>query len=251
MKRRLISGAAVAIVLALATTVPAALEASAGTRGDGPPPTIHTSRNADLSLVHGIPGVTVDIYLVKNLVSVRTLRAVPFGTAVDLGDAEPGWVTPGFYLVDIVPTGTTPFKPLLFATTYVGPGQSKTVAAYVTADSSGQPGQPKLGVFTNDRSFTSGQSRVTVRHLAVAPTVGVYANGAVALTPAFSNGQSATATVPSGSYDVTVTAPNQASTVLADLGPVPLEPNTTTLAFAIGTYPSTFTVKTLTVGNVR
>ena len=49
-------------------------------------------------------------------------------------------------------------------------------------------------------------ARVTVRHLAVAPTVGVYADSSVAITPSFSNGQTAAAVVPPSSYDVTVTA---------------------------------------------
>ena len=84
------------------------------------------------------------------------------------------------------------------------------MAAYVTATPSGAAGQPTLGVFTNDVSSTGGMSRVTVRHLAVAPTVGVYGDGSVAVTPAVSNGQTATAVVPPNNYGVTVTAPNAA-----------------------------------------
>ncbi|HEY5153596.1 MAG TPA: hypothetical protein VIJ47_02610 [Acidimicrobiales bacterium] len=38
---------------------------------------------------------------------------VNFGTAADLNSALPGFVTPGFYFVDIVPAGTSPFRPLL------------------------------------------------------------------------------------------------------------------------------------------
>jgi Domain of unknown function (DUF4397) len=202
---------------------------------------------ADLSLVHGVPGLDVDIYVVKNFTSYKELPDVHFGTAADLATAFPGWVTPGFYTVDVVPTGTSPFKPLLIRSFALGAHQSKTVAAYVTATPAGTAGGATLGVFTNDVSSTNGMARVTVRHLAVAPTVGVYADGSVAITPAFSNGETATALVPATSYDVTVTAPNAPGTVLDDLGNVPLAANTNTLAFAIGDYPSTFTVVALAI----
>ena len=194
-----------------------------------------------------IPGLDVDIYVVKNFFSYKELPDVHFGTAADLTTAFPGWVTPGLYTVDVVPTGTSPFKPLLLTSFFLGSGQSKTVAAYVTATPSGAAGQPTLGVFTNDVSSTGGQSRVTVRHLAVAPTVGVYADGSVAITPSFSNGQTATAVVPAGTYGVTVTAPDAPETVLDNVGNIPLAANTNTLAFAIGAYPSTFTVVALAV----
>jgi hypothetical protein len=203
--------------------------------------------HADLSLVHGIPGLAVDIYVVKGNLSFKKLTDVQFGTAADLGQVFPGWVTPGYYLVDVVATGTNPFHPLLLARLYLGWGQSKTVAAYVTASPAGVAGHPALGVFTNSVRSTGGDARVTVRHLAVAPTVGVYADGSVPITPAFSNGQTATAVVPAGSYTVTVTAPNSPTTVLDDLGSVALAANTNTLAFAIGTYPATFKVVTLVI----
>ena len=251
-QRRLVS-----IVGALALTATLALTAApaaGATRGETDRETStwqhadwQGGQSAELNLVHGIPNLPVDIYVVKNFWKVKKLTNVNFGTAADLNTAVPGFVTPGLYFVDIVPTGATPWKPLLSATVFLLPGQSKSVVAYVTADAAGKPGAPTLGVFTNSLSSTGGQSRVTVRHLAVAPTVGVYANGAVALTPAFSNGQTATAVVPSGTYGVTVTAPNAPTTVLADLGDVALPANSNTLAFAIGTYPSTFKVATLQI----
>ena len=118
----------------------------------------------------------------------------------------------------------------------------------MTATPSGAAGQPTLGVFTNDVSSTGGMSRVTVRHLAVAPTVGVYADGVAAITPAFSNGQTATAVVPPSSYGVTVTAPNAPGSVLDQVGNVSLAANTNTLAFAIGDYyQSSFTVVALAI----
>ena len=204
----------------------------------------------DLSLVHGVPGLKVDIYVYKNVYSVKELPGVTFGTAADLDSAFPGWVTPGFYVVDVVPAGTSPCHPLLITTVVLGWGQAKTVAAYVTASPSGAAGSPTLGVFTNDVSPTYGAARVTVRHLAVAPTVGVYADGSTAITPAFSNGQSAAAVVPAATYNVTVTAPNDPGSVLANIGAVPLAANENTLAFAIGTFGSpSFEVVPLAIAN--
>jgi hypothetical protein len=235
-------GALVLVVtLALGST---AAGANAPSRHDWRAPRSNTT---ELSVVHGIPNLPVDVYVVKNFFSVRKLADVNFGTAADLDKALPGFVTPGFYFIDVVPAGTSPFHPLLKSFFFLGADQSKTVVAYVTADAAGHPGGPTLGVFTNDVSSTMGGARATVRHTAVAPTVGVYANGAVGIPPSFSNGQSFSGVVPASTYDVTVTAPNTPSTILADLGPVTLPANTNTLAFAIGTYPATFKVVTLQI----
>ena len=242
MKNRIamiVGGLAIVLTLGLA-----AAPAGATTRHERPPVTTATT---ELTVVHGIPNLPVDIYVVKNFFSVRKLSNVNFGTAADLNSALPGFVTPGFYFVDVVPAGTSPFRPLLTAVFFLGPNQSKSVVAYVKADAAGTAGSPTLGLFTNDVSSTGGAARVTTRHTAVAPTVGVYASGAVGVPAAFSNGQSASAVVPAGSYGVTVTAPNAPGTVLADLGNVALGANTNTLAFAIGTYPSTFRVVTLQI----
>ncbi|MFZ0251732.1 MAG: DUF4397 domain-containing protein [Acidimicrobiales bacterium] len=251
MKKRsgLLATAVLAVGLAL-SVVPAVAGASTAFSRGGPAPTWHAPGShpvTDLSLVHGVPGLDVDVYVVKNFFSYKELPDVHFGTAADLTTAFPGWVTPGLYTVDVVPTGTSPFKPLLITSFFLGSGQSKSVVAYVTATPSGAAGQPMLGVFTNDVSSTGGQSRVTVRHLAVAPTVGVYADGSVAITPSFSNGQTATAVVPPSTYGVTVTAPGAPGTALFNVGNVALAANTNTLAFAIGDFPSTFTVVALAV----
>ena len=120
-------------------------------------------------MVHGIPNVPVDIYVVKNFFAVRKLTNVNFGTAADLNSALPGFVTPGFYFVDIVPAGASPYHPLLKTFFTLGANQSKSVVAYVSADPAGKPGAPTLGVFANDVTSTNGGARVTTRHTAVAP----------------------------------------------------------------------------------
>jgi hypothetical protein len=197
MKNRvtMILGALALVVTLGLAAAPADASPSRGQRTDWPP---KQSVTTELSLVHGVPNLRVDIDVVKNFSVVRKLANVNFGTAADLNSALPGFVTPGL-------------------------------------------------CFTNDVTSTLGGARVTTRHTAVAPTVGVYANGAVGVPPAFSNGQTASAVVPAGTYGITVTAPNTPASVLANLGDVTLPAETNTLAFAIGTYPSTFQVVTLQI----
>ena len=247
MKHRIL-GLAGAATIAAGLAVTAAGPAGASSWGwGGPTPT--PAPTANLDLVHGIPNLPVDIYVVKNfnLWNTKKLSDVTFGTAADLNTALPGFITPGNYLIDIVGHGGNPFRPVLLTDTWLAPGQSKTAVAYVTADAAGTAGHPTLGVFTNDLSSTSGKARVQVTHTAVAPTVGVCADGSVPVVPAFSNGQQDAAVVPAGTYDVSVTAPNDCATTLADLGNVTLAPDTTTLVYAIGTYGSTFTVAPLVI----
>ena len=207
---------------------------------------------ANLNLVHGIPGLAVDIYVVKNfnIFHAKELSDVTFGTVADLNTALPGFVTPGFYIIDIVGHGGNPFKPVLLTSTYLGAGQSKTAVAYVSASPAGVAGKPTLTVFTNNVSSTSGKARVTVAHTAVAPTVGVCADGSVPLVPAFSNGQQASAVVEPGFLPGDGDGPEQ---LLRRAGRPDRtrDPgaDTTTLVYAIGTFPTTFTVASLVVPN--
>ena len=248
MKHRILGliGAA-ALVAGLAVTSAGPAGADSWSRGGG-----SQAPSANLNVVHGIPGLAVDIYVVKNfnVSQAKQLSNVTFGTAANLSTALPGFITPGFYIIDIVAHGGNPFKPVLLTSTYLGAGQSKTAVAYISASTSGVAGSPTLTVFNNNVSATNGHARVSVAHTAVAPTVGVCAAGTVPLVPAFSNGQQAAAVVPAGSYSVTVTAPNDCSTVLAGpIGPVTLAADTTTLVYAIGSYLSTFTVASLVIPN--
>ena len=207
------------------------------------------SGRADITLVHGVPGpggFPVDIYVVKNFGAFRELSGVTFGTTADLSSTYPGWVTPGFYIVDLVAHGGNPFQPVLLTHFFLRAGQSKTVAAYLSAADT-----PQLRVFANDVSSTNGNAGVEVFHLADAPAVGVCADGTVPVTSSFTNGQSAEAVVPAGSYTVTVTTPGSPSrcgtTTLYGPLSANLRANTTTLAYAIGAYPSTFRVAALPV----
>lgn len=195
----------------------------------------------------GIPSQTVDIYLGQDGAIVSEFPNISLGQAIDVNTALPGFVKPGFFVVDIVKRGGDPNHPLLVTAFALHQGDSKTIAAYFAADSAGQQGAPTLRIFTNNVAPTNGQARLSVYHLAVAPTVGVYADRTVAIAPSFSNGQSATVQVPAATYGVTVTAPKTPGTVLFKVGNVKLAPNTLTIAFAYGFYPKQFGVAAIAV----
>jgi hypothetical protein len=104
----------------------------------------------------------------------------------------------------------------------------------------------RFGEFANDVSALqlASNARVTVRHLALAPTVDVIVTkgGAPFATLAgLSNGDEVAVEIPGGAYEVAI-AP--AGTTTPVFGPVPLvfAARTSTIAQALGTLGSSFTV---------
>lgn len=186
-----------------------------------------------VSVVHGIPGATVDVYVDDALFledfepeSIAGPVVLPAGTydiAIYAADADPESDMP---VID-APGVTVPA------------GVDAAVVAHL--DSSGAP---TASVFVNDTSeIEDGNARLTLRHTAEAPEVDVFANGSVDLTPdTFVNGEESVIDVAADTYAVTVTAPGDAGTVLAPLGDVSLAESVNTIVYAIGTYPDTFTV---------
>jgi Domain of unknown function (DUF4397)/S-layer homology domain len=186
-----------------------------------------------VSVVHGIPGATVDVYV---------------NDALFLEDFEPESVAgpvvlpAGTYDIAIYPANAdlTTDAPVIEAPGVTVPaGVDAAVVAHLDAS-----GAPTASVFVNDVSeIAAGEARLTIRHTAEAPEVDVFANGSIELTPdAFVNGEESFVDVAAGTYAATVTAPDDASTVLAPLGDVTLVEGVNTIVYAIGTYPDTFTV---------
>ncbi len=194
-----------------------------------------------VSVVHGIPGATVDVYVNDNLFledfepeEVAGPVALPAGTydiAIFAANADPDVDSP---VID-APGVAVPA------------GINAAVVAHLDAS-----GTPTASVFVNDVSESApGDARLTIRHTAEAPEVDVYANGAVDLTPGtFVNGEESVIDVAAGTYGVTVTAPGDPGTVLAPLGDVTLVAGVNTIVYAIGTYPATFTVVVDSVAGV-
>ena len=186
-----------------------------------------------VSVVHGIPDATVDVYVNDALFledfepeSVAGPVVLPAGTydiAIYAANADPATDAP---VID-APGVTVPA------------GIDAAVVAHLDAS-----GAPTASVFVNDVSeMAAGEARLTIRHVAEAPEVDVFANGSIDLTPgAFVNGEESVVDVAAGTYAATVTAPGDSSTVLAPLGEVTFVEGVNTIVYAIGTYPDTFTV---------
>ncbi|MGW7051153.1 DUF4397 domain-containing protein [Streptomyces sp. NPDC054887] len=120
---------------------------------------------AMVSVFHGVPGLTVDVYANGDEL---------------LGDFKPGTVTApqsldaGTYDIKVFPSGKGPEgTPAIEKKIDVPAGANATIAAHLSAD-----GKPQLTAFANDVSkVDAGKARLTVRHVAAAPAVDVRAGG--------------------------------------------------------------------------
>ena len=192
-----------------------------------------------VSVVHGIPGLTVDVYLngrlaiedfePSTIAGPLVLPAISYDIAIYAADADP--------LAD---------APAITGYAELPAGANVSIVAYLAATTNGATAlgaataaAPALGVFVNDVSeITSGDTRLTVRHLADAPNVDVRAGG----TPLFedvANGASGAIDVPAGDYPVDLTLPGD-DTPVFDAGTLSLAEATSYTVYAVGTFPDTF-----------
>ncbi|MFB7927865.1 DUF4397 domain-containing protein [Streptomyces sp. MG62] len=147
-----VAASAAACALALGAAAPAMAGAA-------------SQNEAMVSVFHGIPGMTVDVYANGDEL---------------IGDFKPGTVTDpqalkaGTYDIEIFEAGQNPDgTPALQKEVKVAEGGNATIAAHLTAD-----GKPQLTAYTNDvAKVDDGKARLTVRHVAAAPAVDVRANG--------------------------------------------------------------------------
>ena len=220
MKTNLLARLGLATVLAVAAATAITTGQAAAARDDG---------QASITLVHGVPGLLVDIYVNGGApvedVSFTTVATVP---------GQQGKNTVAVRPAD-APADSTP---VLSRSFYLRANQSKSVVAHLSAS-----GQPLLSVYANDQSPTAaGTARVTVRHTAAAPAVDVVVNNTTTLIPGLTNPRQAKADVPAGSYLVDVRAAGTSTAVLDD-APVMLDAGTNTIIYAIGSVAGgTFTV---------
>ena len=103
-------------------------------------------------MIHGVPGVTVDVYVNDDL----TLEAFEPEMV-----ADPVELPAGDYTVDIHEAGAEPSEdPIITGSTTLPAGANATLIAHLTVD-----GTPTLGVFVNDTAPTvAGEGRLVVRH---------------------------------------------------------------------------------------
>ena len=179
------------------------------------------ANSATAYVVHGIPGLVVDVYIDGQLFvkgfAPNTIAGPLTGPA-------------GTASVVIVPTGGDPGNPALAATLTVNAGQNITAVAHLDAN-----GAPTLSVFNNDVSST-GNARVVIRHTAAAPAVDLLvfpgASNELRFGP-LSNGQQAQVEVAAGSYTGAI-VPTGTSTAVIGPFNYNLEAGNAYFAYVIG-----------------
>ena len=158
--------------------------------------------DAQLSVFHGVPGLTVDVY-VNNKLTIDNFKPGDMAGPLDLA--------PGTYTVAITASDAADAsKPA------IGPvdlkleaGMNYTAVAHLGADA-----KPTATLFTNDTStIAAGSGRLVVRHVAAAPAVDVLANGAVAISN-LSNPKESVLTIPAGTISAVVAATGTTAPVI-------------------------------------
>jgi len=148
---------------------------------------------ARVTVVHGIPGLGAPVTVTANSSPLFT-----FDFREVVGPLN---VLPGTYTFDAVVNG----NPVLTRTDTVARGDDVTIVAHLDGAAS-----PLLSAFANDTSaITPGNARVTVRHLAAAPTVDVVVENVgnpLATIAGLSNGNEAVASLPLGNLSVSLAA---------------------------------------------
>ncbi len=177
---------------------------------------------AQVSVVHGVPGLTVDVYVNGE----ATL------TNFEPGDvAGPLSLPAGSYDLAVTAAGDSVDNAVLTATVDVTDGLNASVVAHLQED-----GTPALAVFVNDTSSIGpGNGRLTARHVAAAPTVDILLVDGTPVAVALSNPNEAIANVLAGTYSAGI-APAGGGVDAFVVGPIDLEvpEGTNRIVYAIG-----------------
>jgi len=195
-----------------------------------------------VTVLHGIPGdggFPVDIY-------VNGDYSAPFIPGLEFTEfAGPVTLPAADYSIEIYAAGADPTStdPALGPLSVTLPaGANATIEAHLD-----ESGGATASVWVNDISeIAAGDTRLTVRHTAAAPTVDVLANDSV-LFSALSNPNQAAADVPAATYNAKVVPTGATEPVVfeADLA---LAEGTSTIVYAIGSLDGgSFTVAVQTI----
>ncbi|HEY9294430.1 MAG TPA: DUF4397 domain-containing protein [Microlunatus sp.] len=181
----------------------------------------YAESTSQISVIHGVPKLTVDVYLdgtrVLNNFKPGTVAgplSVPSGAhevAITAGDAKDD-SKPVIGPVDVT----------------LRTGENYSAVAHLKAN-----GDPTATLFTNDISKTAaGQGRLTVRHTAAAPAVDVLAGGKPVIQN-LSNPDQKVLDLPAGTVETAVAA---AGTTKPLIGPAPVKvaEGTNTIVYAWG-----------------
>ncbi|NKY09395.1 DUF4397 domain-containing protein [Cellulomonas hominis] len=191
MRHRPSAAAPLAVGLASAALVAAAALPAAAATG-----------TASLSVLHGVPDLTVDVWVD----GTRTLDDFTPGSLAGPLDLPAGTHTVAITAADAADASSPAIGPVDLA---LDAGASYTAVAHLDA-----AGSPTATLFPNDTSAVpAGQGRLTVRHVAAAPAVDVLAAGSPVITN-LANPDEQTLTVPAGTVPVAVAATGTTEPVL-------------------------------------
>ena len=196
MRKRLI---AMVVASATAMALAGALPASADDDG----------KEFTLNVVHGIPGLTVDV-CVDGEKKIENFQPGDVVTGVQLPEGE--------YRLGVTEAGSPCDAAILSETAEFEGGRFRNYTVVANLD---DQGTPNLLVFRNaTRKTDEGLARLVVRHTADAPAVSVWADGS-RLNPGrqFVWGESRRYNVPAGEYEVFVSLAGETDPVI---GPVTL-----------------------------
>lgn len=211
----------------------AVVAAALTTAGLTAPASAQTSANSDIYVVHGVPGVTVDVYVEGALTledfepaSVAGPLSLPAGdydievfAASDEGATEESSAT------------RTDAAVIVSNDTAVPAGANVSLVAHYVDDTT-----LALSPFVNDVSAaTVPNGRLEIRHAASAPEVDIVAGGA-AVEPftELVTGDSAAADLPAGDYPTGIAATGTTE-ALVD-APVTVERGVYTIVYAVGRF---------------
>lgn len=206
MRNRLIAGAAIGVIAAVGVAVPAhAISAS----------------TADLSVLHAVPDLPVDVYVNGDLT---------------LDDFQPGDLAgpldlpAGDYTIAITAdTATDDSAPLIGPITVtLAANTSYTAVAHLD-----EGGDATATLFTNDlETIPAGEGKLTVRHTAAAPAVDILANGSPAFTNLVNPGEEK-ANLPVGTISAAVAATGTTAPVIGPAD-VEIQEGVNTIVYAWG-----------------
>ena len=186
-------------------------------------------------VVHGIPGVTVDVYVN----GTETLPGFAPGTV-----AGPLMLPAGSYQIKIFKAGDNPASAtaVIDKSVELPAGANASLVAGLDA-----AGKPTLFTFVNDVSAAgAGKGRLAVAHTAAAPPVDVLANGSPAFTN-LANGNEVKTDLAAGTISASVVAAGTTTPVLIGPADVPVTAGMVTVVYAVGAPASGSTASTLGV----
>lgn len=216
--KKILAGAA-----ALAATL---LAVPAGTSG--------AQESADIMLLHGIPGITVDV-------AVDGAVVIPGFEPGDMQDLS-SFAGQTLTNLEVRPAGTEDVAIGPVASFDVPASGSWTVVAHLDAE-----GTPTITPFENDTSAAAdGQGRLTVRHTAAAPAVDIVLGDARPVEN-LSNPEEASLDLPAGEIAGAQIAPTGGDPI-GDVPTVSVVAGENLIVFAVGSLADeTFTYYTQTV----